>query len=592
MKRALTKFFTFVGALVITLSLLGWAIGFYKYEQSLHLPNHIVLQVDLTQPLTETSGGGLLDSLTGDKEGVQVMDLVRTLDRARRDGRVAGAVLRFGSEQPTLARAQEVRDAIVRFKQAGKFTIAYAASFGELTPGDRAYWLAAQCDQIWLQPGGLVGLSGLAADLPFARGLLDQYGIKPDVLTRKAYKTAFSTATDKSLTSQNREMMSDLLDNLYGQLVDGIATGRRLDDAQVRKLIDGGPEGAQDAFANHLIDVIGYPDQAIDAAKKKAGLGAKDDLTDWNHYAYATDHRSPHEIPDAAPASKSIALIRLTGLIHQGESVEGALGGFETSGADTISDALDDARQNDDVKAVVLRIDSPGGSAIASETIRRAVQRIEQTGKPVIVSMGATAASGGYWVATGARTIIANPATLTGSIGVVAGKFAIGDFLKRFNITTERLQRGQNAAMWSALTPFSDGERAKLNTLLDSVYADFKDRVKQARGLDDATVEALAQGRVWTGAEAKERKLVDELGGLDLAMRRAKEKIGVDIDTPAHLVILPEEPSKTDRLLQLLHTGLGSLDMLTGLNTMLHGLSVELPSAPSGAVQMPDLRLN
>ena len=544
MKRALVRFFAFVGALVVTVSLIGWGIAFYKHEKSLHLPDQIVLQLDLTQPLVETNGGSMLGSLTGEPSGIPVLDVVRTLDRARRDGRVKGILIRFGSEQPTLARAQEVQAALQRFRQSGKFAIAMATSFGELTPGDRAYWLAAQCEEIWLQPGGLVGLSGLAADLPFARGLLDQYGIKPEVLTRKAYKTAFSAATDKGLTPQNREMMNDLLDNMYGQIVDGIASGRKLDAARVRQLIDAGPEAAPEALANKLIDRVAYLDEAHDAAKAKGGLGEKDDLTDWNQYAYATDHRPPHEIPDAAPADKSIALVRLGGLIHQGDSVEGPLGGFETSGADTIVAALDDARTDDDVKAVVLRIDSPGGSAVASETIRRAVQRIGAAGKPVIVSMGATAASGGYWVATGAKTIVADPATLTGSIGVVAGKFAIGDLLKRFNIVTERVQRGDKAAMWSALSPFSDSERAKLNQLLDSVYGDFKARVKEARGLDDATVEALAQGRVWTGTEAKDRKLVDDLGGLDLAMRLAKAKIGIDADTPAHLVVLPAEPSK------------------------------------------------
>ncbi len=593
MKKALRKFFTLIGFVVVMVSLIGYGIGFYKYEKSLHLPDKFVLTIDFTEPLVETAQSSPLDMVRGDSAGIEVAQVVRTLDRARRDGRVAGLVARFGATEPQLARAQEVRTALERFKASGKFTLAYAASFGELQPADKAFWLASQMDQVWVQPGGLVGLTGIGLDMPFFRGLLDQYGVKPDVLTRKGYKTAMANATDKGFTPQHREMLNGLLDTLYTQLVEGMAAGRKLDPATIKSLMDRGPLTAQQALDIKLIDRIAYEDEATAEAKTKAGLIDKkdeDSLVHWQDYSYVTDHRPAKEMPKTAPDDKVIALINLNGVIHQGESVEGPLGGFETAGADTIVGALDQALEDKSVKAIVLRVDSPGGSAVASETIRRAVMRADAAGKTVIVSMGATAASGGYWVATGAKTLIAEPATLTGSIGVVAGKFSVGELLKRFNVNVEYLQRGQNAAMWSAMRPFTEAQTAKLNELLDVTYGDFKQRVMDARGLDAATAEAVAQGRVWTGSEALSRKLVDELGGLDLAIRHAKEKIGVDPETPVNILALPQAPSRTEQLVNLLKNGIGSFAVLSQFSTILGGLSTELQ--PQGIVQMPNLRLH
>ena len=568
LRRFFRRLFLLVGAVVVSCSLLGYGIGFVKYERSLHLPEKFILTVDFDEGLDENPSPSPLQSLTGHQAGMGVADLVRTLDKARRDARVVGLYATFGDENPSLALAQELQGALTRFKASGKFMIAAAPSFGEMSPADKAVGIASQFDEIWVQPGGVIGLSGIAADMPFFRGLLDQYGIRPDVLTRKAYKTAMANATDKGFTPQHREMMTQLMDGLYDQLVEPISVGRKLTPEAVKALVDRGPLTAKEALDAHLIDHIGYPDEALNAAKAKANFDDADPhdkkikdnndkrIVGWSDYEYVVAHRPPHEIPHAASKHKAIAIIHIDGMIHAGASTSKPMGGYESAGADTIADALDDARNDDDVKAVIVRIDSPGGSAIASETIRRAVMRVVQgdaanPAKPVIVSMGATAASGGYWIATGAKTIIADPATLTGSIGVLAGKFTVGDLLKHFNINDETLQRGQNAGMWSMSQPFSDSQRARLNLLLDNVYDDFKQHVMDARGIDAATAERIAQGRVWTGKEALGLHLVDELGGLDVALNHAKQAIGIDAETPAYIENMPEAPSPGAQLRNL-----------------------------------------
>lgn len=586
-RRFFRKLFLTVGFIVVIVTLLGYGAGFYRYQKSLHLPERILLTVDFTQPLAENPQSSPLPAFAGGGEaGISTTDLVRTLDKARRDSRVGALLATFGNAEPGLAQVQEVRGALERFKASGKKMIAYAPSFGEMTPADKSFYIAAQFNEIWLQPGGLVGLTGIGLQVPFLRGLLDEVGIKPDVLTRKAYKTAMASATDKTFTPEHRAMMNQLLDTLYPQLVEGIATGRKLPPETVKSLIDKGPLTAQEALDAKLIDKIAYADEASTAAIEAAGQsptgkGAK--KVGWTDYAYVISKRPVKEIPAPAPKNSSIAIVHVNGMIHQGDSMQNPFGGFETSGADTIVEALDQARKDKDVKVVILRIDSPGGSAVASETIRRAVKRLDAV-KPVIVSMGSVAASGGYWIATGTKTIIADPATLTGSIGVLAGKFTIGDLLKRFNVNLETLQRGAHADMWSTVTPFSADARARMNLLLDNIYDDFKSRVMEARGLDAAAAERVAQGRVWTGAEAKDLKLVDELGGLDFALVRAKQKIGIDPETPAYVMDLPQQPSPADQLrnvLQMLMSTSITMGKLQG--------AIAYMNMPQGAALMPAL---
>lgn len=614
MRRFFRRLFTIVGAVVLSVSLIGYVIGFIKYERSLHLPEKIILTVDFDQPLEENPSPSPIQQLTGRPAGMGVTELVKVLDRARRDDRVAGLYATFGDENPSLVMVQELRAALDRFKQSGKFMTASAASFGEMSPADKAVGLASQFDDVWVQPGGVVGLTGIAIDMPFLRGLLDNYGVKPEVMTRKAFKTAMANATDKGFTGPHLQMMNQLLDALYAQLVEPIATGRKLSPDAVKALIDRGPLSAKEALDAKIVDHIGYPDEALASAKAKAGFplfspnvdaaavpaaqpkkikdNDDDRIVDWTQYAYVVSHRAPKGIPDAAPHDKSIAIIHVDGMIHAGISTPKPLGGgFESAGADTIADALDDARNDDDIKAVIVRIDSPGGSAVASETIRRAITRVVDGDginqpKPVIVSMGTTAASGGYWIATGAKTIIADPATLTGSIGVLAGKFSVGDLLKRFDINDETLQRGANAGMWSLNQPFTAGQRDRINFLLDNVYDDFKARVMEARGIDAATAERVAQGRVWTGAEAKELKLVDELGGLDLAIQRAKEKIGIDNDTPAYVQNLPAQPSTGAQLRNLFKLLMSSGATIGKIDAALSPLLSRInAAAPAGPVQ-------
>lgn len=548
--KIITRILAVIGGMVVAISVLGW-ISALSTDRTPKLAQQIVLTIDVADALNgDDRNLGVLNQLLPREDGVTAM--VHALDRARRDERVLGLVARFGEVEPGLAAAQELRDAVKRFKDAGKFTVAYAASFGEAGNAVKSYYLASTFEQVWVQPVGFVGLNGLSFEAPFLRGLLDRYGIKPEFVTRRAYKTAMAHMTDKGLTPANREMVASLLDDLSDQMIAGIAENRGLPVEEADRLFGSGPHTAADALATRLIDKIAYQDELLEHIKQKAGEKAR--LTNLFDYAIASDDDLPAALKATRPdENKKIAVITLQGPIHMGDSVR--LPRRQSAGSDTIAAAIAYAAENKKIGAIVLRIDSPGGSPAASETIRRAVTMAQQDKKhpkPVIVSMGSVAASGGYWVASGAKHIIAEPATLTGSIGVVVGKVSFEQLSRNLDINWDGLSRGSTANLLSPARGLNATERAKLENIADVIYGDFLQRVQESRNLEPAAAEALAQGRVWTGAQALQNGLVDELGGLDLAVRRAKEQMGLNAETPAYLVMLPKPPSRLQQLGELL----------------------------------------
>src|SRR5437660_37859 len=466
MRRFVLGLLAMIGLLaVLAIAGIGVVIGRFAAYQP-RLPATMILSADLGRGLIDGPSQSPLAELAFGKKPT-LRGFLDALERGGDDPRVKGIYAHLGGDSLGLARAQEVRDAIAAFRAKGKFAIAFSESFGEFGAGTRPYYLATAFDEIWLQPLGSVGLIGLHAEVPFLRGTLDRLGIVPRFARREEYKSATNSLTETEMTRPQREEIESLLGSMAGQINQGIATARQLSESEVRALIDHGPLFAEEAKAARLIDRIGYRDEAMTEAHRRAGSGAE--FVTVSRYLEGAGH--PH---DKGP---TIALIHGTGLITQGGSTASPLTGDAEMSARAVTRAFRDAFRDADVRAILFRIDSPGGSAVASETIWREVGRARERGKPVIVSMGDTAGSGGYYVAAPADKIVAQPATLTGSIGVLAGKLVIAEFLHKLGVTTDAVERGAHAGMFSAMQDFSPAERVRLDASLDSIYWGFKAHV-------------------------------------------------------------------------------------------------------------------
>ena len=527
-RRILGGFFAWFGFSVFLMIALGIALRLWFLPTGPAVGDNTVLTLDLTEALADGPARPAWEqTLFGAKPSLR--QTVEAIGRAAGDNRVKGMIVRLGSGRFQLAQIQELRDSILGFRANRKFAYAYADSFGEMGGGTGNYYLATACDQIWLQPFSELGLVGLRAEQPFFHGLLDKAGIAATFAHREQYKTAMSMFTDKTMTSAQREETGDLLNSLLGQIVRGIAERRHLAEKEVRQLIDQGPFLGDEAVKAGLIDHIGGRDDIYAAAKTGAGgenrtIGTAD---------YIRAEGSPHR------SGPVIAVIDANGLIMSGSANPSPLAASSGVGADDIADGLRDAANDERVRAILLRINSPGGSAVASETIWAATLLAKRAGKPLVVSMGDVAASGGYYIAANADTIVAEPATLTGSIGVVGGKFSIAALSEKLGINWESVQEGANAGLSTTTQDYSPEGYARLGKLLDHVYAGFKSRVAQGRKLDAAQIEAVARGRVWTGEQARANGLVDALGGFDVALDLAKHKAGIDIGSDVTLQRFP-----------------------------------------------------
>jgi len=582
--RLVLGLFALIGLLAAVAIVVGGIAAWKFASRAPSLPGTMILTADLNGGLADGPSEDTLSRLVlGSK--ITLRDFVDALERAGGDGRVKGVYIHLGSDTMALAKTQQLRDAIAAFRAKGKFAIAFAESFGELGPGTRPYYLATACNEIWLQPLGDVGLTGLRAELPFFRGTLDRLGIEAKFGRREDYKTAMNMLTDTAMTEPQREETEALLNSAEGQIVGGIAAARKLTPDSVKALIDKGPLLAEEAKSAHLVDRVGYRDEAIERAHELAGSGAE--LTSLSRYLRGAGR--PHT---SGPA---IALIYGTGLISSGGSDDSLLGD-ERAGAGKLTRAFRAALRDPAVRAIVLRIDSPGGSAIASETIWREVSRARERGKPVIASMGDTAASGGYYIAAPANKIVAEPATITGSIGVLAGKLIVSGLFRKLGIDVDSVQRGANAGMFSATQDFSPEEWQRLQGFLDETYRGFKQHVAAGRHLSDDAVEAVAKGRVWTGEDAKAKGLVDELGGYDAAFRLAKEAAQIPPDAPFRVVVYPKRKDALDRLADRLldHDSDGNSTRATVAERVLTGLravagEIDAWSGDAGLLRMPPI---
>ena len=588
MRRVILGFFATIGVLVFAVIVAGIAAWLLLKPGAEPLAERDVLTLDLTRPLPEGAPQDGVERLVLG-EHTSFGDVLDGIERASTDSHIKGIVARVGDGSLGTAQMQELRDAIARFRSTGKFAFAYATSFGELGSGLRGYYLATAFDQIWLQPVGSVGLVGLRAEMPFFRGLLDKIGVAPRIDHREEFKTAANTITETQMTPAQREETQSLLHSVYDQVVGGIAAGRKLDPARVRELIDEGPFTPQQALDAHLIDHQGYRDDAVAAARVRAG----DNAALVSLRRYLDDAGRPHE------SGPTIAVIYGTGLITSGSSSANPLSGSELLGAATLARAFRAASADAAVRAILFRIDSPGGSATASETIWREVQRARQAGKPIIVSMGNVAGSGGYYIAAGANKIVAEPATLTGSIGVLGGKVLIDGLSEKLGITWDGAQIGRNAAIDSVVEDFTPAEHQRFEQSLDYVYGVFKDRVAQGRKLSADAVEKIAKGRVWTGDEAHDNGLVDVLGGFHAALELAKQAAGIPAESDVTLKTFPK-PSESPAAIiaRLLGRGASSDAAATRLAALDRVLALFAPALErvdsgrvSGTLLMPPIEL-
>jgi len=585
MRRLFVRIFATIGFIFTLLFFAVIALLFWVKPTAVPVPPATVLTLNLDRALSDAPAGDGLSSVLSEPQPT-LRDVLDAIERATDDPRVKVLFVRLGSDEMGAAQVQELRDAIAAFRAKGKFAVAYADSFGEFGPGNHAYYLAAACDQIWLQPQGLLGLTGLRSESPFFRGTLDKLDVVPNFDHRSEYKTAMNMITETSMTAAQREETESLLRSVFDQMIRGIARDRKIEEAKVREIVDRGPLLTQEAADAHLVDKIGYRDQAEVEARERAGSGAELLST----LAYLGRAGRPNR------SGPVIALIYGTGLIQRGGNGGGPLSGSGIMGADAVARAFDQAATDPDVKAILFRVNSPGGSVVASETIWRAVVRARERGKPVIVSMGDVAGSGGYYVAAPADKIVAEPATLTGSIGVVAGKFVTTGFWKLLGVTWGAVDVGANASMFSTLDDFTPAQHARFETFLDVIYADFKERVAKGRKMDPAAVEAVAKGRVWTGEQAKERGLVDALGGFATALALAKEAAHIPPDREVTLKQVPPPESFAEVLTRIASRSEGaeieveaSPGTLSRLAAQLR-LAIrqfELASQPPGSVAMP-----
>jgi len=506
------------------------------------LGDEVVLSVRLAGMPDESSARGDIESLIGASGAAGLVDLVDAIDRAAGDGRVKALFADLSGAEPGFAQAQELRAAVFRFRATGKPAVAFSDSFESTASTD--YYLASAFDRIWMQPSGLLGLTGISMELPLARGLMEELGLNPQFEARYEYKGAMAFLTEDDFPPALRENYTRIAESLYGQMVSGIASARRLGGATVSEMIDAGPLLADEAAANGLIDQLGYRlDAELDAA---AGVAEGPDAM-VGALAYLADAGTPHD------AGTRIALLHLDGAIERGR--DSGLDRSGNAGSYGFAAAVDEILNDGEVRAVILRISSPGGSFVASDTMRRAVGRLREAGLPVVASFGDMAASGGYFAALPASHVLAHPGTLTGSIGAVGGKVSAAGLLDEWDIAVGRVEVGDNAGMFSVTRPFTPSQDRRMKRILDAIYEDFAGKVGEARGLSDREVDAVARGRVWTGEDAERVGLVDALGGYAEALQLARQAVGIGPDAPVERVRFPRDRDFADELLDLLSGG-------------------------------------
>lgn len=525
MFRLIVRFLAILGALgLIGLAIVLVAVIGVKGR----VPSKTILEADFEHSLLEDAPDTPTAQLMmTHKETLR--DVVDAIDRGAADDRVVGMIAKIGAASMGMAQTQELRDAVLRFRTHKKFAVAYSETFGEFGPGNGAYYLATAFDHIYLQPSGDVGLTGIIMESPFVKGTLGKLGMTFHGDHRYEYKAALNFYTESKYTDAHKEEMTAIMDSWFNQMKDGICQARQIAPEKFQAVVDAGPYLGKEAVAAKLVDAVAYRDEVYGDVKGIAGDGAELLYLD----KYLNRAGRPHD------HGKTIALVFGVGDVTRGTSDYDPVQGSQSMGSDTVAGAIRAAAENKDVKAILFRVDSPGGSYVASDTIWREVVRARQAGKPVIVSMGNLAGSGGYFVAMAADKIVAEPGTITASIGVLGGKMLTSGLWDKVGLSWDEVHQGENATMFTGTQDYTPAEWARFEAWLDRVYVDFTGKVADGRKLSKDKVLEIAKGRIWSGLDAKNLGLVDELGGYDTALRLAKRAAGVPADEEVRVVVYP-----------------------------------------------------
>ena len=501
-------------------------------KPNIRIASNSVLVIDATGQIEEQRAPDFFSAFNGT---VPVLhDYLDALDNARTDPRVTGVVVRIAPLQTGLAKLEEIRNHLLAFRTSGKPSICYLGYDGIQ---NQEYYLASACQQIWLVPTTPVNIRGMMAEATFIRGTLDKLKIVPEYYHIAEYKTAGNMFTEKKFTPAHKEEVESLLHSVYEQYLGDTSKARGVSRDQFEAILNRGPFSSADALSTKIVDRVGYWDQIQDYFKKRAG--------GWNPVSLNT-YRTTLGTPNFA--LDKIAIVYASGLIVSGDSGTTPGGGF-IMGGDSVAADIRRARMDSGIKAIVLRVDSGGGSVVGSEVIRREVELAHEV-KPVVVSMSDVAASGGYWIASPADKIVADRDTITGSIGVIIGKLNVSGLFNLLGVSTDYVATSDNATLFSAQQNFTPAQREYIEKSLHQTYAEFIVGVAEGRKMSVDAVDKIGKGRVWSGSQAKDLGLVDELGGVDRAIEVAKQLAHIPASDSIRIVRLPEERTFFQQLLE------------------------------------------
>jgi protease IV len=528
MKRSLLIALLVVIVILLGLFIIGGFI-YLQFNQEPYVPEKAYLKIDLGGSLAETAP----TRFPGVSSGmISIHDLWYHLERAAQDERIKGVLLRVQYLETGFAKVEEIGRLLKKFAASKKPVVAYIVDGGL-----KEYYLATFADKVLLFKGGSLSISGIGAEAVFLKNTLSKLGVQADIFHIGDYKTASNTFTEERMTPAHRESTQALIDDLYQAVISGIAANRKLDAVEVKKILDRSPLPPAEYVKNKLIDALGYEDDMYQS------LPAKYPEVEFKNYAKT---RSP--LPFSG--NKKIAVIFASGEINMGRSGGQSLLGGDVLGADTLAGQLRQARNNYAVKAVVLRVDSPGGSAVASDVILREAELLAQK-KPLVISMSDMAASGGYWISLSAQKIFAQPETITASIGVISGKFVLKGLYDKLGVSKEIVKTSEFAGMYSDYQLFAPAERQKVMADMQRIYDDFLKKVANNRKMTVAQVDKIARGRVWSGQAALRLHLVDSLGGLNDALAEAKKLAHIPPAEKIGVRIFPQKKSFWDMIFEL-----------------------------------------
>jgi protease IV len=566
--NGILKFFLALFILVIVIALIAMASGD-------KLPHNMVLTLDLRKEVVDSAP----NKFSLGNRPLTMMDIILGLDAAERDSRIKGVFIRIGAGNLPVARAQEIKAALKKFRASGKFVIVHAQDFEGSGLGD--YLAATAGDQIWMQPKSAFFPAGAGAGGIFLKGLFDKIKAEPQIAKRSEYKSAADMYMESGMTREDREQLMALLQSWYDVAVSETAKERKLTPEAIKAAFEASPQFTEDAKAKKLIDRVGYDDDALGAALAKAGDNA-DTITLAQYMQTKSDNSfgsGPH-----------IALIEAAGEIVNGSAKQGPFSGDSVIAGDDMARAIRQATEDKDIKAIILRVDSPGGSVSASDQILDAVKKAQAAGKPVVVSMGYLAASGGYYISLSANKIVAEPGTITGSIGVLTGKVSFNNTLGLIGVKGEVVGVGKNALINSDLQPYTPEQWAAINHQADMIYDDFTQKVAAGRKLPIAKVHDIARGRVWSGTDAAQRGLVDKLGGFWDAADIAKKLAGIPQGDRVTFKVYPRQKGMFEAIQEWFGGG-EEVQAIENFNTLMNAPVTRqavraVKDAPRGAIEL------